>query len=271
MEGADNTRFFRRPWLAAMRNRLRLPGCRAIVSFPKSGRTQLRVMLDALGIDTSFTHAGSSDEHRRTATELSGAPTYWRRCKLLFMIRDPRDTVVSAYYHARYRSHRFDGDLATFLRNPAFGIEKIILFHLLWIEARPLFPRFSVLQYESLQRDPERELARVASFLTGRSFADRDIGRATQTGTFSNMRRLETGAEGRRRFGAALAPGDPLDPRSYKTRRGVIGGWLDEFSVADREFVGALLATHDYKRRLAAAGISAPLPAGSAPCLPSAG
>jgi hypothetical protein len=246
--------------MSAARDRFRFPGCRAIVSFPKSGRTQLRVMLDALGLEVPFSHAGSSDERGRTADALASGPAYWRRCRILFMMRDPRDTAVSAYYHACYRSRRFDGDLHAFLREPRLGLEKIILFHLLWLAARHSFPRFAVLQYEDLQSRPEEELARAAAFLTARRFAPEALRHAAEAGSFANMRRLEESGEGTRRFGAALAPGDPADPQSFKTRRGVAGGWTDALSPADKDFAAQLFARHGYESRLAAAGISPPFP-----------
>jgi hypothetical protein len=247
--------------VSAVRDRLRLPGCRVVISFPKSGRTQLRVMLDALGLAVPFSHAGSSDERGRTAAELGGGPSYWRRCKVLLLIRDPRDTAVSAWYHARYRSGRFGGDLATFLRDPHFGLEKVVSFHLLWAEARPRFPTCAVLHYEELQRRPEHELGRVAHFLAGRSFAPEAIARAAEAGSFQRMRALEAGGEGARRFGVALTPGDPLNPDSFKTRKGVSGGWAEALSAADKDYADALFGAHDYTARLAAAGIASPFAA----------
>lgn len=249
-----------------LRRRL-LPGRRGVVvSFPKSGRTQLRVMLHAAGVEAAFSHAGSSDERGRRAAELEDGPRYWRRHRILFMMRDARDTAVSAWFQARHRSGTYDGAFAGFLRDPRFGLEKIVLFHLLWLERRSSFRAFALLEYEMLQRDPEGEFRRAARFLAGKEVPDALVRAGVEAGTFEAMRKLELSGAGEAVFGARLAPGDAARPESYKTRRGLIGGWRDHFAEEDMTFGEDVFRRHDYRRRIAAAGAAPPEPSSPRSC-----
>lgn len=223
-----------------------------VISFPKSGRTQLRVMLHAAGLEASFSHAGSSEARGRTAAELAPALRYWRRHRILFLVREPRDTAVSAYFQARDRAGVYRGDLSAFLRDPRYGLEKILLFHLLWLEAGPRFRDFLAIEYEAMQSDPAATFRRAASFLAGRPPDEAAVRRAVEAGRFETMRRLEESGEGAELFGLALSPGRPGESDSYKTRRGVVGGWRDYFGDEDSDFAEALFRKHDYWQRRAA-------------------
>lgn len=245
------------PSLRSLARRLRdlsSPPRALVISFPKSGRTQLKVMLHAAGMGARFSHAGSSEARARKASELSDALHYWRRHRILFMIRDPRDTAVSAWFQARERAGAYGGDLASFLRDPRFGLEKILLFHLMWLEARERFRDFAVLRYEALQSDPARAFRAAAHFLSGTAPDEQSVVRAVEAGRFDSMRRLEESGEGKALFGQALAPGRRGDLASYKTRRGVAGGWTDYFSGDDCAFAEALFRELDYWRRLQRSG-----------------
>lgn len=212
-------------------------------------------MLRAAGLEAEFSHAGSSEARALEASELAGGPDYWRRHRILFMIRDPRDTAVSAYFQARHRAKVYEGTFADFLRDPRFGLEKVVLFHLLWLEARERFRDFAVLRYEALQADPAAAFRDAARFLAARTPDPRRVERAVEAGRFEAMRRLEESGEGARLFGISLAPGRPGEPESYKTRRGVVGGWRDDFGDEDKAFAEALFEAHDYRARLERAGV----------------
>ena len=47
---------------------------------------------------------------------------FFRRRRVIFMIRDPRDVMVSAYFHETRHKHRFSGDMSTFLQDRKLGI-----------------------------------------------------------------------------------------------------------------------------------------------------
>jgi hypothetical protein len=236
--------------------RLRPGAVPAVISFPKSGRTWLRIMLEALGIEAEFSHAGSSEAHGRTADELRDGPAYWRGRRVLFLMRDPKDTAVSAWFQATRRARVYEGALPDFLRDPRYGIEKVVRFHLLWLESASRFRAFLPMQYDALRQDTARHLSQAARFLSGREAAPDSVAGAIEAGAFERMRALETSGEGAARYGARLSPADPNDPDSFKTRRGTIGGWKEHFSPDDTAFAEEVFDRLRYYQRLAEAGLA---------------
>jgi hypothetical protein len=202
-----------------------------VVSFPKSGRNWLRVMLHELGVAPAFSHAGSEHVHRRTAEEIApGTPAPERR--ILFLHRDPIDTAVSGYHQATKRVGNFEGSISEFIRDPRHGLEKTILFNRMWIERLRDRPNSFLLSYEELTRDPVRELTSAALFFGARP-APAEIARVVEENRFERMQARERSGELSRIHGSVLAPKDPEDPDSFKVRRGRIGGYADELSEAD--------------------------------------
>ena len=107
-----------------------------VVSFPKSGRTWLRVMLDALGIACEYTHDTSSYEDALIFEEMRCCEPHYQNRVVIFIHRDPRDTVVSGFFQLTKRLARrrtYVGDLSDFVRDPRHGIEKIVRFNLAWL------------------------------------------------------------------------------------------------------------------------------------------
>ena len=209
-----------------------------LVSIGKSGRTWLRVMLDHLGIYIQYTHVGGRLEVPRT---LNG--------RLIHLHRDPRDTIVSAWYQHRKRRGDYSGTLAEFLRDPAMGLEARVGFNLFWAEHVSRSGGL-VTSYERLHADTAAELGRIVAFITGAAMSEARLVEAVAAGSFERMRALEASGEGARLYGPALAPGDPHDPDTYKTREGRIGAWRIHFSPADSAFAEALLNERDYFRRM---------------------
>jgi hypothetical protein len=219
----------------------------AVISYPKSGRTWLRMMLREAGVEgVRFTHSGASETSFLTARSFAAGIARWSGKRILLMIRDPRDTAVSLYFQATRRSRIYRGDLSEFLRDPRFGLERTILFNLGWLRARDRFSAFSLLTYEGLHADPHAALDQAVAFLTGRKPDASEVDRAVRSTSFAEMRALETSGAGARQWGVRLAPGDASDEESFKTRRGIVGGWRDYFTPADEAYAAGLLERHAY-------------------------
>jgi len=234
-----------------MRNlRMRVSGTSdaVVVSFPKSGRTWLRFMLDQIGIPVRYTHAGSDHVLRKNFDELTLPQAEFARKRVLFMLRDPRDTAVSGYFQATRRIHCFSGSMQDFLRDPRHGLEKIIRFNLMWLDAGADCKDFAVLQYQDLHADAPSEFARAAAFLCNRILSEGEIERAVEAGKFENMHALELSGKGGDTYGDILSPKDPNDPDSFKVRRGKIGGWRDYFTPEDEIWAEDLIARYDYAK-----------------------
>lgn len=216
-----------------------------IISFPKSGRTWLRVMLDHLDIHVKYTHAGS-DHHLRKHMDGLIVSEKYNIQRILFMIRDPRDTAVSGYFQATKRLNIYSDELSKFIRDPKHGLEKIIRFNILWLEASSEINNFNLIEYEHLHVDTKCEVNRIATFLTGKKYDDSIIANAVTYGSFDNMRKLETSNAGTKQYGNALSPGKLDDFNSYKTRKGKVGGWEDYFNPDDKSYAEDLFIKYNY-------------------------
>jgi hypothetical protein len=239
-----------------------------VVSFPKSGRTWLRVLLavveaDRRGEDPNavvsewlgqeaptmadspvlFTHALASNAHERVEA-MSYFLSYIGDRRRVFLVRDPRDTIVSYFFQVtkRQRGSALASDIGKFVRDPGYGIERLLLF-LVACDAslRDASGPSLLVSYEELHAYPQRVLAATAGFL-GCPASTRTLASAVTFAEFDNMRRLELeGGFGR----ARLEMRDANDVESLKTRKGVVGGYAEYLSRKDVSYVegriGALL------------------------------
>lgn len=231
---------------------------RFVVSFPKSGRTWLRVLVGA----AEAVRAGVSVEKRsaewlrRDAPELDGRPVLFTHAlssspgepvehvelflryiadrARVFLVRDPRDTVVSYYFQQIKRRGADYGDvpdkLADFVRHPFYGVDRIIAFMNASQCAFDAGPGPALLlSYEALHADPVSALARVLQFLGAPPAPPEALVRAVEFGRFENMHELEA----RGRLSGRLRPADASDAESFKTRKGEVGGYRSYFAEDD--------------------------------------
>lgn len=223
-----------------------------IVSYPKSGRTWLRVILGKLLCDqlrirdqevlqldklseaarlerTDFTHDGSDLLAHLPLEMLERDKTAYRNSDILLLTRDLRDLMVSCYFQAVRRICVYRGPISSFIRDPRCGAEKVLTFYAIWHDARHTPRSFTALSYEEMHEDIAAAAIKAARWI-GLSPEPNDIKRAITFASFDNMRRMEeTGAFGSQR----MAPGNRQDPESFKTRRGKVGGYRDYLSEED--------------------------------------
>jgi hypothetical protein len=240
-----------------------------VVSFPKSGRTWLRVMMAVAEAEArgARTQDVVSEWLENEAPHLSGAPVLFTHAlsvpahespeasalflryigdrRRLFFVRDPRDVVVSHYFQvsrrARTRAGYDPGAIGDFLRDPDRGLERVLQFLQACDEAlRDGTGPALLLAYEDLHRDPAANLRFALEFF-GAPASEDALRAAVEFGRFENMQRLERESvlarEGRR-----LVARDPGDPESFKTRKGEIGGYRAYLSNEDIAYVEVLIA-----------------------------
>ena len=65
-----------------------------LVSFPKSGRTWVRVMLDRLDLPISYNHDGSQYALSKDFRNLKPTQGNYQGERIVFLHRDPRDTAA---------------------------------------------------------------------------------------------------------------------------------------------------------------------------------
>lgn len=247
-----------------------------LLSYPKTGRTWLRVMMGKMlaehfgrpellrleadpmveplpGIPRIVAkHDGKPQT--KTATEIIGDKSEYADCKVVLLIRDLRDTIVSNYFQATRRKGRFVGDISTFLHWPRGSFDGLLRYYNVWAAQRGVPLDFLLLRYEDLHEDAERELRRVAGFMELSGVSDETIRGAVEHARFGAMKAREAA---RPADGSALAAARAGDAESFKTRRGKVGGYQDYLS---KENIAWLNARIDAELDRYYGYTSAPLP-----------
>jgi hypothetical protein len=235
-----------------------------LVSYPKSGRTWLRYMLSyyvaalhdpivTVDLASMFSVVPNFDldpirgipafRYPRNGGHI---PKIWvshhgydRRLFLdkpvIYIMRDPRDVIVSAYFHATRHKHSFEGDILNFIKDETRGT--LLMCNYLNGWAKGLTERRShILTYEALYADPAGELTRVLRFL-GHPVDPSLIKTTVAAGNFNVMQALE------KLQGIPGHSYDRNDANSLRMRRGRPGAYdehLDADALAAVEEICAL-------------------------------
>ncbi|WP_051967521.1 sulfotransferase domain-containing protein [Kitasatospora mediocidica] len=234
-----------------------------VISFPKCGRTWLRVLM-AKAISegrrlpmelcedlvlTGFSDADSAvprivfwhDDRVewRTPAELSRDKSFYRDRKVVLLVRDLRDTAVSRYFQSARRSENpYPGELADFLTEEQGSVKTCLAFWNIWHASRHVPASFLLTSYERLAADPVGELARVLDFCGLPPVDPQALRTAVDFADFGNMRAMELADTLR---SERLRPAVPGDPESFKTRRGVVGGFREYLSPDQIAYVNQLV------------------------------
>lgn len=233
-----------------------------MLSYPKCGRTWLRLMMgkalvDDLALDTDpmelnllhkvsrkvprirVTHDDMPQLKRPDAVERDKRRYAGKR--VIFLVRDPRDTLISYYFQATKRRNRYTGTPSEFLRHPVGALDTIITYYNVWAEARTVPREFCLIRYEDLHREPVGELRRALA-VVGHVPDDNTLERAVEFSRFDNMRKLERDAAA---IGAydRMKPGDRSDEESFKTRKGKVGGYREYLTADDIAYMNDRIAS----------------------------
>ncbi len=245
-----------------------------LVSFGKSGRTWLRVMLSRLyqqlyrlpesaligfdnfhGMDRAiprmfFTHdnyIGDYTGHTDSKQDFYGK-------KVVLLVRDPRDVAVSQFFQWKYRmktgkkainqypDHGSEVSIFDFVMNPDAGLMKVIRFLNLWAREAPRMDDFFLLRYEDLKQRPEEMLRQLADFMDIPAEAAQ-IRDAVEFSSYDNMKKMEE----KKTFwlsGGRMAPADRANPNSYKVRRAKVGGYRDYFDDRQVDQIDSFTREH---------------------------
>jgi len=247
----------------------------AVVSFGKSGRTWLRVMISRyyqlvhgiperalLGFENYhrrnpkipkifFTH----DNYIKDYTGETDSKASFYGKKVVLLVRNPKDIAVSQYFQWQHRMrpakkklnqyppHGTDVSAYDFVMDPDCGLPDIIAYLNLWAREADRVEKLLIVRYEDMRSDPNKTLRQVMEFIDGDAAADAAIDGAVEYSSVENMRKLEE----KNVFwlaGGRMKPGKKGDPNTYKVRRAKVGGYKDYFDDAQRQTIDELVS-HD--------------------------
>ncbi|HYN39890.1 MAG TPA: sulfotransferase domain-containing protein [Rhodospirillales bacterium] len=251
--------------------KLALADC-VIVSFGKSGRTWLRVMLSRVyqvrhGLAQRHLIAFDNLHNRVPAIPLiffthdnylkdyTGQPDTkqpYHPKKVVLMVRDPADVAVSQYFQWKFRMADrkktindyppagADVALYDFVMMPSCGLPKIIDFMNGWARELHQIRNLMIIRYEDLRADPKEMLRRVLDFI-GTPATEEELRQAVEFASVENMRALEQ----KRVFwlsGRRMLAKDRSNPNTYKVRRAKVGGYRDDFTPEQLASIDAMVA-----------------------------
>ena len=221
-----------------------------ILSYPRSGRTWLKVMLNKM---LSLKYNLKKDNiylYRKTlfskapniVSEHPFEPDYptiypypkmkvgkkFKKKKIILLFRDPRDLVVSNYHEYTKRKKIWQGELSQFIKEP-YTLPRIIKFMNLWHEETKKRKDILILKYERTKEDHFGELKKVSEFL-GINASDEILKEAVEYGSIENMRKLEVKDHFKH---DKLRPANLDDINSYKVRKAKAGSYKEELNEED--------------------------------------
>jgi hypothetical protein len=243
-----------------------------VVSFGKSGRTWLRVLLSRfyqlkhdlpenalIGFDNLhrrntaiprifFTH----DNYLKDYTGNADSKRDYYGKKVILLARNPLDTTVSQFFQWKFRmrpgkkslndypEHGADVELFPFMKDPAAGLPKVIDYLNLWAREAPKCADFLLVRYEDMRADTAGTLARIVEFI-GTPGTPAQVHGAVEFASVENMRQMEL----KRTFwlsGSRMVAKDKDNPDSYKVRKAKVGGYRDYFDDAQARELESIVA-----------------------------
>lgn len=229
-----------------------------IMSFPKCGRTWLRLIIthafyfefpDLKKGSTNFADSlkklnqqnpqfpllqMSHDDRPmyKDYRELGRNKSLYKDKKVLFLIRDPRDVMISWYFHLTKRgtkipyAHMIDASSPEkFITNKVGGLITIIEFYNIWLAEGAKLNDFKILKYEDLRKNPLKEVKEILNFFEIECLSDASLEKSIEYNEFSRLQKREQ--NNFYKHGALGGKQDISDKEALKVRRGKVGGYVD--------------------------------------------
>lgn len=243
-----------------------------IVSFGKSGRTWLRVLLSRfyqlrhglserhlIGFDNLhrrnkaipklfFTH----DNYLKDYTGNSDSKADFYASKVVLLARNPLDVAVSQFFQWKYRmrpgkkalnkypEHGSAIGIFDFVMAQDSGLIAVINYLNLWASEAQSIKDLLIVRYEDLRGDTVATLTKIVNFLDTPG-SRQQIEDAIDFASVENMRQMEQ----QRTFwlsGSRMRAKDRNDPNTYKVRKAKVGGYKDYFDERQLQTLHEIVA-----------------------------
>ncbi len=230
-----------------------------LISWAKSGRTWLRVMLshyyqqrfnipqqhlldfdnfktmNAQAPSIFFTHGNYLKDY--TGNKNTKVDYYQK--KVVLLVRDPRDVAVSQYFQWKFRMsprkkalndyppHGADISMYDFVMNQNCGLPKVIEYFNCWASEKDKMRDLLLVRYEDIRTKPEQAMLAILEF-TGCPGSNEQIYEAVEFAANQNMKKHEE----KKTFSinlCRLGARHKGNPDSSKVRRAKVGGYRDYF------------------------------------------
>lgn len=231
-----------------------------LVWFPKTGGTWIRLLLSgALSRHTGvvpdepldfspYPKADPSvprirwlhddEPHWKRPHQLHASKERYRGKKVVLLVRDPRDALVSLYFQMTRRWKVTDASLGEFLRQPRGTIETLVRYYNIWADQRGVPDDLVLIRYEDVHEDTAGTLRTLLDFCGLERISDDIVQQSVEANRIGAQREREARTtEG----SARLRPGVEGDPESFKARRGKVGGYVDYLGPEDIERLSAVI------------------------------
>ena len=242
-----------------------------MLSYPKTGRTWLRVMIGKVLCEQygmredwlletyhwkKYIKKSMSVNHDDTFQpwksphymKLPTDKSRYAKNKVIFLVRDPRDVVVSFFFEMTKRARgyhlfqRYSGTISEFIRDDRFGVKRIIHYYNIWHQNTDVPQGFLLVRYEDIHRDPHTILRQTLAFMDINDVSDQVINKAVEYAGFENMKKVE--AENALKTDELATP-NQKDPEAYKVRKGKIGGFVEYLTEDDIGYLNDTIAEMD--------------------------
>lgn len=240
------------------------------ISFPKSGRTWVRLFLNHYFFILNPFSVTSRDDAKyyRTipiihyrhgqyknldAKKIDAATKRLKNKQVILMIRDPRDIFISYYFQLTKRKDPakrlyaamslppvdwLSVPIGELLTHPYFGINWIIQHLNLWYGALDSFKRAHLIQYENIMGNPHHEFSDLLAFILQGDVNRLALDKAVEETRFNKMKENE---KNRLHAEVQLTARSTGDEDTFKVRRGKVGGYKDYLSREELQYVSAAM------------------------------
>ncbi len=231
-----------------------------IVWFPKTGGTWVRLLVHtALSRHTAiipkeplefheFTEAHPNiplvraihddEPHWKLPRQLSLTKDRYRQKKVVLLVRDPRDAIVSLHFQMTKRWKVTDKELPEFIWQERGSLFSMIRYYNIWAQNRDVPQALLLVRYEDIHADPKRKLREILDFMGVKDIGDGVIEDSVGANDIEKLRKREASMQYTTK---RLRPGDASDPSSFKARRGKVGGYVDYLAATDIEKISKIV------------------------------